>query len=578
MADAETPNGWLTKAERTSFQETDRYDDTIAYCKKLAAGSSFITFSSFGKSPEGRDLPLLIVSREKLFTPDEVRKANRQIVLIINGIHAGEIGGKDASFMMLREILITKKLESLLSNVVLLVVPIFNVDGHERFNPYNRINQNGPKEMGWRTTSQNLNLNRDWMKADQPEMRSMLNLFAAWLPNMVIDNHVSDGADFQYDITYIVQREPMLAPAIAKYWSETMEPAMTKALTKTGHVSAPYFEMIDDRDPAAGIQHFLALPRFSDGYATAQNRLGMTVETHMLKPYETQVHAHYDLMISVLEELNRSGDRLRSAELELDEQSKSYNSNKEIPIHFKLNREKTEQFLFRGLEYKQEMSPISGTFRIIFGNKPLDLKVPWYRVVEADHAVTPPIGYLIPPQWSDVIERLKLHNIELSRTTAPVSGKFEIYRFQNVQWPAQPFEGRHAPTYAATKNIEERTFVTGSVFVKLNQRNNRIIMNLLEPQSEDSFVAWGFFNAIFEQKEYAEAYVMEALAEEMLKNHPELKNEFMQKVKSDPKFASSPEARLNFFYERSPYRDSYKDAYPVARVTDESAAQRIPLR
>jgi hypothetical protein len=578
MATAETPDEWLTKAERTSFQETGRYDEAIAFCKKLASASPFVTYTSFGKSAEGRDLPLLIVSREKLFTPEAARKANRQVVLIINGIHAGEIGGKDASFMMLREMLITKKRESLLNNLVLVVVPIFNVDGHERFSPYNRINQNGPKEMGWRTNSRNLNLNRDWMKADEPEMRAMLKVFSDWLPNMLIDNHVSDGADFQYDVTYIVQREPMLATSIAKYWNETMEPAIVNGLSNTGHISAPYFEMVDDRDPAAGISHFISIPRFSDGYATTQNRLGITVETHMLKPYEIQVRAHYDLMLSVLEELNRSGERLRTAELELDVQEKTLNSDRDFPIHFKLNRKKSEPFLFRGVEYKQEISPISGTMRIIYGKKPFDQNVPWYRTIEVDQYVKPPIGYLIPPQWTDVIERLQMHNIEISRTAAPFTSKFETYRFQNVQWPAEPFEGRHSPSFEVIKSMEDRTFITGSVFVRLNQRNNRIILSLLEPKSEDSFVAWGFFNAIFEQKEYAEAYVMETLAEDMLKNNSELNKEFLQKLKTDPKFASSPEQRLHFLYERSPYRDQNKDAYPIVRVTDEPTAQRIPLR
>jgi hypothetical protein len=578
MANAETPNEWLTKAERTSFQETGRYDEAIAYCKKLAAASPYVSYRSFGKSPEGRDLPLLIVSREKLFTPDAARKANRQIVLIINGIHAGEIGGKDASFMMLREMLISKKRESLLDNLVLVVVPIFNVDGHERFGTYNRINQNGPKEMGWRTNSRNLNLNRDWMKADEPEMRAMLKVFSDWLPNMLIDNHVSDGADFQYDVTYIVQREPMLAAPIAKYWNETMEPAMVNGLSKTGHIAAPYFEMVDDRDPAAGISHFPSSSRFSDGYATTQNRLGITVETHMLKSYEIQVRAHYDLMLSVLEELNRSGEKLRAAELEVDEQEKVLNFDRDFPIHFKLNREKSEPFLFRGVEYKHENSPMSGTTRIIYGKKPIDLKVPWYRTIEVDQTIKPPIGYLIPPQWTDVIERLQMHNIKINRTTLPFTSKFETYRFQNVKWPLEPFEGRHSPSFEATKSIEERTFITGSVFVKLNQRNNRIILSLLEPQSEDSLVAWGFFNAIFEQKEGAEAYVMETLAEEMLKKNPELQKEFSEKLKTDPKFAASSEQRLQFFYERSPYWDSNKNAYPIVRVTDESTAQRIPLR
>ncbi len=579
---ADTTDHWLTRAERTAFQETSRYDETIEYCKKLTFASPWVHYTRFGKSPEARDLPLVIVSREKLFTPEAARKANRLVVLIINGIHAGEIAGKDATLMLLREIVVTKKMEGLLQNVVLLVVPIFNVDGHERFSAYNRINQNGPKEMGWRTTSQNLNLNRDWMKADQPEMRGMLKIYNGWLPDFMLDNHVSDGADFQYDVLYIVQREPVIAPRLSRYWKEKLEPVLVSDLTKSGHITGPYCEMVDDEDPAAGITMSFASPRFSDGYTTYQNRLGMTAETHMLKPYETQVRGNYELMISLLQELNRSGMSLRQDELKMDEETAalggSFDPKRKFPIRFDLNTEKKESVLWHGVEYQTELSPISGKTRILYGKKPADFTIPLYKTVEIADSVTPPLAYLIPPQWTDVIDRLQVHDIAFTRTSAPYTGQFETYRFQNTKWPDEPFEGRHSPTYEVTKKIEERHFLAGSILVRLNQRNNRVILGLLEPQSTDSFPAWGFFNAIFEQKEDAEAYILEDLAGKMLKENPELKKEFEQKIRTDPKFASDSLARLRFFYERSPYWDSRKDAYPVVRITDESQLKAIPVR
>ncbi|HSE41313.1 MAG TPA: peptidase M14, partial [Acidobacteriota bacterium] len=249
-----------------------------------------------------------------------------------------------------------------------------------------------------------------------------------------------------------------------------------------------------------------------------------------------------------------------------------------VPVEFRLNREKSEPVTFQGVEFKQEQSSTSGSVRVIYGTKPMDFSVPFFRTIEVEHATTVPIAYLIPPQWTDLISRLERHHVELERTMAPVSGNFEVDRFQNVSWKAEPFEGRHALTYTVSKQMEERTFVAGSVLVRLNQRSNRVIMGLLEPLSTDSFVAWGFLDPIFEQKEYGEAYVVEALAEEMLKKNPELEKEFQQKLKSDPKFAADPDARLQFFYERSPYWDHYKNAYPVARITDESLYQRIPVR
>jgi hypothetical protein len=579
---ADTSQEWLTQAERTSFQETSRYDETVDYCKKLMAASPWIQYTSFGKSPEGRDLPLVIASREKLFTSEAAHQKNRVVVLIINGIHAGEIAGKDASLMLLREMVITKKLESLLENVIVMVVPIYNVDGHERFGAYNRINQNGPKEMGWRTTSQNLNLNRDFMKADQPETQAMLKLYTEWLPEFMLDNHISDGADFQYDILYIVQKEPVIASPLFQYWKDKLEPQLVSDLTKSGHVTGPYFEMIDAKNPMAGIEMSFASPRFSDGYTTYQNRLGMTAETHSLKPYETQVRGNYDLMISLLKELNNSGANLKQTELKMDEETtalgNSYDVNRKFPIRFDLDKQKKESILWHGVEYKIESSAISGAKKIVYGKKPYDITIPVYKTVETVESLAPPLAYLIPPQWTEVIDRLQFHNIAISRTSAPHSGKFETYRFQNTKWPEEPFEGRFSPTYEVTKVNEQRDFPEGSVLVRLNQRTNRVILGLLEPQSTDSFVAWGFFNAIFEQKEDAEAYILEDLAEKMLKENPELKTEFEQKIKTDPKFASDPLARLRFFYVRSPYWDTHKDAYPIVRITDESQLKAIPIR
>ncbi|MCI0447102.1 M14 family metallopeptidase [bacterium] len=579
---ADTSNEWLIRAERTSFQETSRYDETVDYCKKLMAASPWIHYTTFGKSPEGRDLPLVIASREQLFTSEAARKGNHFVVLIINSIHAGEIAGKDASLMLLREMAITKKLESLLQNVIVMVVPIFNVDGHERFGPYNRINQSGPKEMGWRTSSQNLNLNRDFMKADQPEMQAMLKLYTQWLPEFMLDNHISDGADFQYDILYIVQKEPVLVSPLFQYWQEKLEPKLVSDLTKSGHITGPYFEMINDKDPKAGIEMSFASPRFSDGYTTYQNRLGMTAETHSLKPYETQVRANYDLMISLLRELNNSGTNLKQSELKMDDETialgNSYDPNRKFPIRFDLNKEKKESMLWHGVEYQIESSPISGAKKIVYGKKPQDITIPVFKTVEVVESVATPLAYLIPPQWTEVIDRLQFHNIAIARTSAPFSGKFETYRFHNTKWPEEPFEGRFSPTYEATKVVEQRDFLEGSVLVRLNQRNNRVILGLLEPQSTDSFVAWGFFNAIFEQKEDAEAYILEDLAGKMLKENPELRTEFEQKIKSDSKFASDPLARLRFFYVRSPFWDTRKDAYPIVRITDDTQLKAIPVR
>jgi hypothetical protein len=564
-------NNWLTRAELSGFQETSRYEEAIEYCKRLAAASEWIKYTTFGQSGRGRDLPLLIASKTKDFTPDAARRKG-PILLIINGIHSGEIAGKEASFMLLRDMVITKQKASLLENLTLLIVPIYNVDGHERVSPYNRINQIGPREMGWRATAQNLNLNRDWIKADQLETRAMLKLFAEWYPDMLIDNHVSDGADFQYNVTFIANDHLPMPEPVIRYFQDLFEPELQDWLSGCGHVVARYFELADETDPAAGIKSIPYPPRFSSGYSSLHNRPTMVVETHSLKSYENRIHAHYDLMEGSLRSISRNPTALRKAVHDADQETRSM-SDRKVPVRVRLSHEHEEDFPFKGVEYTREQSRISGTTMVTYGKKPITLTVPYYQTVVEDLSVTAPLGYLIPPEWTQVIERLEFHSIEFSRLKQAVRSQFETYRFTDVSWDAAPFEGRHQVQLKTQKVMEERILPEGSILVRMNQRTNRVILTLLEPDSDDSLISWGFFDSIFEQKEDAENYILEKLAAEMLEKDKNLKKEFEDRLKSDKGFASNARARLQFFYQRSPFWDQQKDAYPVVRVTSESQMQ-----
>ncbi len=562
---------WLTHAERSGFQETSRYAETVDYCKRLQAASPWIRYSTFGKSPEGRDLPLLVISEDGHFTPEQAHKSDRAILLIINGIHSGEIAGKEASLMLLRDIAVEKQKPELLKHVVLLVVPIFNVDGHERMSPFNRINQNGPREMGWRGTSQNLNLNRDWIKADQPEMQAMLKLFNDWLPDLVIDNHVSDGADFQYDITWLLDDNPRTGAPLLKYIQNDLEPYLLTTLNSSGHVASRYFEMRDSMDPAAGIDIGPATARFSNGYGTLRNRPTFVVETHMLKSFETRIKAHYDFMQAVLRKLNGDPESLRKAVRQSDEQTIQLPAK--YPIRLRENHEKSEPFAYHGIEYTRQQSAISGSTSVTYGVKPIEITIPFYRTMEPEITVDPPLGYIIPPQWTAAIDRLDVHTIAYSRLSKPVTSDFETYRFSEVSWDREPFEGHHLAHFKSKNVKEQRTLPEGSVVVWLNQKTNKVILEMLEPDAADSLVTWGYFDAIFEQKEYAEGYVLEKLAAEMMQKDSLLTKEFEDRLKSDSQFAGDPSARLLFFFERSPYADPLRNAYPVVRITNRSQVE-----
>src|SRR2546425_852533 len=564
------PSEWETLAEKTNYRETPRYADTITYCKRLAAGSRLIHFTSFGQTGEGRDLPLLIASDDETFTPAAAKKANKPIVLIQACIHAGEPDGKDAGLALLRDIAITGTRADLLKNVVVLFMPIYNADGHERFGPYNRINQNGPAEMGWRTTSAYLNLNRDYMKAGAPETRAWLGLWNQWQPDLFIDCHVTDGADYRYNITYHHEHHEAVPASVLAWERDIFDKQVPPKMEAAGNVVSWYLEFKDNRDLTKGIVDFSGSPRFSTGYTPLRNRPGILIETHMLKEYKPRVRGTYDLLRFALEEINRDPESLLNAGRIADEKSaqegQTYDPARKYPLTFELT-DKAIPYQLKAVEYHTELSTVSEAVRVIFGSKPLDLTVPMYNDFKPKISVAPPLYYIVPPQWKDVIEVLKFHGLRLQQTIEMATLDIEGYRFTDIAWPTASFEGRFMPSYKTELVSERRRFPAGSVVVPLAQPTANVAIQLLEPQAPDSFVAWGFFNAIFEQKEYAETYVLEQLAREMMAARPELQSEFKRRLASDPEFAASPHERLKFFYVRSPYWDPELNLYPVGRIT-----------
>ncbi|UCE62100.1 MAG: M14 family metallopeptidase [Phycisphaerales bacterium] len=567
----DVPPDWLTPAESTSFRQTPRYHETVAFSRRLAQSSRWIDYQTFGTSPEGRELPLLIVSTDQAFTPQAARATGKLVVLVQNCIHAGECAGKDASFMLLRDMVITRTRAGLLDNVILVVIPIFNVDGHERFSPYSRINQNGPEVMGWRTTSRNLNLNRDYMKADAVETRAWLALWNAWRPDLHFDNHTTDGGDWQYDITFASDTYQSAAPQVAKWLEGTLYAGLFRVLKADGHVPMFYFWMVDSKDPSKGIRSSGFGPRFATGYASIRNRPSILVETHMLKPYRTRVIGHYNIMLHTLELLNQDAGSLRQAVRRADESTAALGAAHDSERRLPIGLERTDESIpltFQGYAYHRELSPISGDVRIIYDNtKPVEIETVYYSGTKVSKEINPPLAYIIPPQWTEAIELAQAHGLRCRRLIEPISAEFESYRFTDVTFPKRSYESRFLPKYQTESIVEKRTYLPGSVVVPLDQPDAKVAVHLLEPEARDSLVAWGFFNAIFEQKEYGEHYVLEELAHTMLEADPELRKEFEERVRTDREFASSPRARLQFFYKRSPYWDERMNVYPIARIT-----------
>lgn len=563
------PKDWQTYTEQTDYRKTPRYAETVAFAKKLDQASDLIAYQTFGKSGEGRDLPLLIAAENKDFTPERAKKSGKAVVLIQACIHAGESDGKDAGFALLRDIAITKTRADLLKNVVILFVPIYNVDGHENFNAFNRINQNGPDEMGFRATTAGLNLNRDYMKADAPETRAFLRLWNQWKPDFFVDCHVTDGADFQYNLTYEFAHHAELSPFVKDWMNEHFEKSVVPKVEREGNILTHYLQF-DGREVSKGIETFIPTPRFATGFTPLRNRVGLLIETHMLKPYKSRVRGTYDVLRYTIEEIGKNKSTLfeanRKADAETVERGKSFDTNRLFPLRQQIT-EKSAAFDFKGIEYKLEDSDVSGTKRIIYGTKPLNISIPKFDEARVSASVAPPLYYIVPPQWKSAIEVLEAHGIEFQKLQKPLKIEVESYKFSDVKFASASVENRVTVSFKTNPIKETREFPINSLVIPTAQEKANVAIHLLEPMSPDSLVYWGFFNSIFEQKEYGEGYVLEKLAREMLAKDANLKREFEEKLK-DEKFAKNPYARLMFFYERSPYYQNQRiNFYPVGRIT-----------
>jgi murein tripeptide amidase MpaA len=569
---SEIPYLWRTRAERTGWHETADYDETMRFCKQLEAGSQWVRFVTYGTSGQGRPLPLLIVSRQRAFTPEAARATGKPVVLIQNGIHAGEIEGKDACLALVRDMAVLKTRPELLDSAIVLVLPIYSVDAHERRGHYNRLNQNGPDPTGWRATPVGLNLNRDYMKAEAPETRALLaNVYEKWWPELLVDDHTTDGADYQHDVTYAFAHGAGVPLALDHWYEDAFEGRVVPALARMGHLPAPYLSFRKGNDPKSGIDFGSTPPRFSTGYAPLQCRAAILVETHMLKPYGVRVKATYDLLVALLQELREHPAALigavKLAEHEVASRPRAADPDARNVVLSSRTTDRSIPFVFMGKVTKWEKSEITGAPVAHYTSAPWDSIVPLFRQVEPVVAVRAPAGYLIPQEWSDAIDLLRLQGVKVRRLAKSWSDSVEVTRLIDWSFDAQPFEGHH-PMHANKVALEHqwRTYRPGDVWVPCDQRGGLMAMHLCEAQAPDGLLTWNYFDTVVQPKEYGEDYVVEPLARAMLAKDPALAKEFAQKLAADTSFAANPGARSDFFYRRSPWADPEQNLVPVVRA------------
>ena len=570
------PSPLHTHAERTGYAESGPAREVDALARAFARRfRGRLHARRFGKSGEGRPLWVLAASDDGTLTPERARRRRRPVVFALAGIHPGEIDGKDAGFQLLRELLDGAALPGVLRQLTFAFVPVFNVDGHEHASPHHRPNQNGPREQGWRSNAQNLNLNRDWMKADSPEMRALLPLLQAWDPLVLLDLHVTDGAHFQPDVSLLVA--PLLeGPPPMQRMARVLQEEIHAELRAGGHLPLDFYpSLLRDDDPTSGFTRSVYPPRFSHSYWALRHRLAVLVETHSWKDYRTRVVTTRDVLAAALHSVRRHGASWRIRMRALD-QDTGRTPPSTLDLAF-AETEETETLDFPAYAYDRVPSPATGgTYLRFHLDRPEVWSVPLrHRVAPTTRVELPRGGWAVLPGWAEgVAAALDRHGIAHRRLARATPAKVSAFELTDPRPAAAPYEGRQrldpAGGWSAARAQE---LPRGTLVVPLAQPRAELAAHLLEPGAPDSLLAWGTFNAAFQQQEYLEAYLLEPWAEAELARNPRLRAAFEERLR-DPAFASDPDARRRFFLLRHPSYDQRIRRAPVLRLAAPLAPNR----
>jgi hypothetical protein len=551
-----------TLFEKSKGKKTDTYQEVIGFYEQLDKISGKLLLKKMGPSDAGFPLHLALYSDDGQLDPAQWKKQKKVVILINNGIHPGEPDGIDASMMMLRD-LVYKKI-SLPSNVVLAVIPLYNIGGSLNRSSYYRVDQNGPDDFGSRGNSQNLDLNRDFIKSDSKEARSFATIFHTVDPDIFIDNHVSNGADYQHIMTLLTTQHNKLGGETGRYIETKMEPALYNIMKEKGYHLVPYVNAFGDT-PESGWPQFYDGPRYSSGYAALWQCFSFVPETHMLKPYPQRVEATYQFMQSVISFASKERDSILAVRRK---DRDAVIAKKQFDIKWKQDRSQYKIISFHGFESGKKASEISGKPRLFYDrSKPFVKEIKFYHTYTPALSIEKPEAYIIPQGWWKVIELLQLNKVKMRRLSRDTEMTVEVYRISSFKSSPRPFEMHHLNTdVQVTKQSQSVSFRKGDWFIPMNQTANRFIIEVLEPQSDDSYFTWNYFDGILGQKEGYSSYVFEETAAAYLKENPKVQVLLNEKKLQDSSFAANGAAQLQFVFENSPYFEPDYLRYPVYRL------------
>ncbi|MNX77170.1 Zinc carboxypeptidase [compost metagenome] len=561
MANAQNKTDFLTPYEKGNGNQTATYEETIAYFQLLDKSFETVSMQEMGLTDSGEPLHIVTFNPAKDFDFEKIQK-EKAVLLINNGIHPGEPDGIDATMMLFRDLALGKI--KIPKNVVIVNIPIYNIGGALNRNSFSRANQNGPESYGFRGNARNYDLNRDFLKSDTRNARSFAQIFHKVNPDIFIDNHVSNGADYQYVFTYIATHPQKIGGNLGKFWESEMLPSLLSDLKKKKIESVPYVNIHDEK-PDNGFEAFMDYPRYSTGFASMFNTIGSMPETHMLKEYASRVKVTYEYMISSIEYADKNYRKIKDLR---KENLQNYRPGQNYVLLWELDADKVSSIPFLGYEGGYKPSDISGKPRLFYDEtKPFSKTIPYYRDYKPSLEVLIPEAYIVPKSWWNVIELLKINNIQMTPLEKDTELEIESYRIKDFKTSSSAYEGHYPHNSVNVISTKKKVlFKKGDFLIKTQQPGVKYLLETLEPQGNDSYFVWNFFDSILQQKEYFSAYVFEDLAKQLLDKNPKLKSEFEKKKAEDPKFADSGEAQLDWIYRHSDYYEKSHMEYPVFRI------------
>ena len=558
-----TAQTFTTTFESSNGLKTATYGETIYYYASLAIKYPSISIFQMGETDSGLPLNVIVFDpQNKINSKENFSKNGRNLLLINNGIHPGEPDGIDATMLLFRD-LAENKIPAP-KNTIIATIPVYNIGGALNRNSTSRTNQNGPEEYGFRGNARNYDLNRDFIKSDTKNARAFAEIFHWLNPDLFIDNHVSNGADYQYVLTHLFTQHDKLGGELGEYLHNSLMRQLEDSLHKKNWDITPYVNVFN-QVPEIGFTQFMDSPRYSTGYTTLFNTLGMMVETHMLKPYKQRVEGTYELMKTFISIAEKDASQIKTLRKNA---IKKYKIGSYYPISWEVDSSKTSTLKFEGFEGKMVTSNITGAGRLkYFRDKPFTKDVTYYNNFKATDSVTIPSAYIVPNGYWNIIELLKLNKIEFSIIKNDSTISAEVYHIKSFETVKSPFEGHylHYKT-ELTKSMENVTITPGDILIKTQQPGVRYLLETLEPSATDSFFNWNFFDAILQQKEGFSPYVWEDMAEKFLNENPAIKKEFETKKDNEPEFAKNWYLQLDWIHKKSPYYEKSHLRFPIIRV------------